>query len=264
MLIRLLNIIRTNGVDLAICKIKNAQLSGRQWSLFLQKEVTTQAAVVHPIPKWSGKRIKRRGQNKKQAIHLESRWSWINILVKLLFNCPGFILGSEIGPITQVLELHSFILGKSTQKKQLQCNKGSVTASPMSQEPTLLVCSCLPRSASFPILFGMPSVKGSSSTWVVLPSSRRAVGSFKIWLLVGRVMGEALHKLIYLELLAAASCKTACQELGDKNLEGSSGIQVFAALIECLLCPQNCTDFTKSICQHRISLGQGKATLSHA
>lgn len=46
-------------------KLKNAQLSGRQLSLFMQKEVTTHAVVVHPIPKSSGKGIKRSGQNKK-------------------------------------------------------------------------------------------------------------------------------------------------------------------------------------------------------
>lgn len=115
-----------------------------------------------------------------------------------------------------------------------RCTKGSVTASPMSQDCSCFRVPCLPRSASFPVLFGMPSVNGSSSTWVVLPSSGRALKSFRIW---WQGWWEKLPSLVYLQLLAAASCKTAHQELGDGNLEGSSGAHVLAALIGCLLIP---------------------------
>lgn len=69
------------------------------------------------------KRDKKEGGKKEamrwqpHVIHLESRWSWRNILGKLLFNCSCFMVGSETATTTQVLEMALIHSGKKHPKK---------------------------------------------------------------------------------------------------------------------------------------------------
>lgn len=109
------------------------------------------------------KRDKKEG-GKKEAmrrqphiIHLESRWRWRNFLRKLLFNCSGFMLGSETATSTRYWRWHSSILGKRIQKKQLQhcefVRKGHQRVSDcFTYEPRLFLppCSVLAKICLIP------------------------------------------------------------------------------------------------------------------
>jgi len=137
---------------------------------------------------------------------------------KSIFHCTGFMVGSKSATAMQVSELHSSILGKSIQKTQPEgsqflrkmhhgASNGQRLLPLLKPRPLLP-----PRSASSPVLLGVLVAKGSSSTWVALPSFRKAVRSFQIWSLVGRMTAEALQKFVFFSLVVAASCKRACGE----------------------------------------------------